>query len=219
MDQAEGLSVLLNDAEPATVVRRRRRLVNSGSPLLLNDLSNFVENTARNRALAKNPWNVRYVGNLDRIEVLGVKGSSLVVRPGKRGVMRADNPLGELDLFRIEEILSERHLIASFSSESAGWNEDRRMGGKGRHSSKRIRMISTNDSEVLRKGRRNRSHFVRDLLVDERLDERILSELLRQPNSCHLERRVWVRWGWRQTVAKVQELRVERLSRDRIWKV
>ena len=56
--QTKRLSILLVDAEPTTVVQGGRGLVDSRAPLILNDLSDFVEDPPRNGSLAKNPGNV-----------------------------------------------------------------------------------------------------------------------------------------------------------------
>ena len=115
--QTKRLSILLVDAEPTTVVRRGRGLVDSRAPLVLDDLSDFVEDPPRNRSLAKNPGNVRDVGDLDRREVLRIKGSSLFISPSEGCIVSTDNPLDQLDLLRqCQEYYKNSTLFAQFLS-------------------------------------------------------------------------------------------------------
>jgi hypothetical protein len=103
--------------------------------------------------------------DLNQVKVLGVKGDSFVIRPSECGVVRAHDPLSEIDLFRIQKVLPESHLITSFASKSAGWNEDEKTRRKGTHSSEGIRMITTNDAGVLWGRCCSRLNLVRNLLV------------------------------------------------------
>jgi hypothetical protein len=93
MHETKRLSILLVDTEPATVIRRRRRLIDTRTPLVFDDLSDFVEDTARNRTLSEYPRDMRDMRNLDRREVLRIESSSFVVSPSKGSVVLAENPL------------------------------------------------------------------------------------------------------------------------------
>jgi hypothetical protein len=100
MDEAKGLSILLEDTEPSTVVGRRRRLIDTRFPLILDDLDNLVEDTSRDRTLSKYPGDVRDMRDFDGSEILWIEGTSLIVCPSKSSVVLTEDPLDELDLFR-----------------------------------------------------------------------------------------------------------------------
>jgi hypothetical protein len=108
------------------------------------------------------------VGNLDRSEVLGVECSALIIGPSESSVVRAEDPLDELDLFWQKEILPDFHCIATLLSDTTGRREIRRTSGKRKQVRERIGVITSDDTEVLRKGCSDGSCLVSNLLVRER---------------------------------------------------
>jgi hypothetical protein len=58
MHKLKRLAIFLEDTEPATVVGRGGGFVDSRTPLVLDDLSNFVKNPAGDRSLSENPRDV-----------------------------------------------------------------------------------------------------------------------------------------------------------------
>ena len=73
---------------------------------------------------------MRDMGDLDRSEVFRVKGPSFTIGPGEGGIVVAQNPLGELDLLRVEQIVSNRHLVATFLGHPTSRDEVWRVGRK-----------------------------------------------------------------------------------------
>ena len=130
MNQSKRFAILLEHAEPSGVVGRGRRFVDTGFPLVFNDLGDFVENTTRNRTLLKDPGDVRDMGDLDRSEVFRVEGTSLAIDPGEGGIVVAQNPLSELDLLGVEQIISNRHLVVTFLGHPTSRDEVWRVGRK-----------------------------------------------------------------------------------------
>src|SRR5580698_956962 len=108
---------------------------------------------------------MRNVRNLNRSKELSVEGSSLIIDPGKGGVVRAHHPLRQFHFFRPQEFSSNRHLVPSLKSESSSRNEFRRMGRKRDHSCKWVWVLKSDDSKIFWQSRSNRSCLVGDLLV------------------------------------------------------
>jgi hypothetical protein len=131
MYQTKGFAILLENTEPATVVRGRRRFVNTRAPLVLDDLRDFIENPARNGTLLQYPGNMRDVRDFNGSEVFGVEGASFVVSPGECRMMGADDPFNQLDFLREQEFPVDWHLVTSFPSDSADRSKVRRMSWKG----------------------------------------------------------------------------------------
>lgn len=88
--KSQGFAILLEDTEPAAVVRRGGRFVHSRTPLVLDDLRDFGEQSTGNRTLPENPRNMLDMGDLDGVEVLWVEGTSLVIVPSKSGVVSTE---------------------------------------------------------------------------------------------------------------------------------
>src|SRR5579872_3878159 len=105
-------------------------------------------------------------GNLNGVVVLRVEGSSLMIFPSEGGLVRAYDPLCELDLLWPQQSLFYGHLIATLLCNPSGGGEVRGMRGEWGHASEGIRVFTTDNSEVLGEGDGDRSGFVSHLLVD-----------------------------------------------------
>ena len=97
VDEAKGFTILLENTEPATIVRGGGRFVDTRSPFVLDNLCDVAKDTPWNRTLSVSPGRVRDVRDLDGCEVGGIEGASFFVSLSESGVMSTDDPFGQFD--------------------------------------------------------------------------------------------------------------------------
>jgi len=131
MDEPQGLSVLLDDAEPPGTICCVRGFVYSTLNLVLDNLHNFVINGGRDRDIPLYPWSMRNSGDLDRREILLLKPTAFTGIPNECELVRADDPLQQLQFFRPKPLRGvEIECVCTFLHITDSGSEFRRMNGK-----------------------------------------------------------------------------------------
>lgn len=121
------------------------------SEFLFDLVDDFVEETWRDRNVAKNPRNMFDGGELDRVVVLGIEVSAFSVFPCEGRFLESDEMFDEFNLLRPEEIERiEVERIVTLLSEAWSRSKFWRTRREDRHIAERIRMSASDDAVLLR---------------------------------------------------------------------